>query len=349
MYNRILFFLFCLSIAACVPQKKYQEEVSNNNRLEVEMDSLRQALRESKRLSYDLQRSEADLKQTQENLKTCRTELGALRGNYRSLENDYNEILKQNTDLLSTSSSEISDLTGQLSQTRMQLDQKERRLRDLELSLQLKEERVNTADSIVRAAEVRLAEAQRQFEESQTNLNQLSSEFASYQAKLEGMKRLLDAKDASLFDLRKRVNEALLGFSDEDLTISERDGRIYVSLSQNLLFASGSTSVDARGRDAIRRLAQVLSRNNDIEVLVEGHTDKDGSAALNWDLSVKRATQVVKVMTAAGLDPSRVTAAGRSFFDPIAPNNTAANKAKNRRVEIILTPNLDELYRVINE
>ena len=140
-----------------------------------------------------------------------------------------------------------------------------------------------------------------------------------------------------------------MGFTDSDLTISEKNGKIYVSLSQNLLFASGSDKIDWKGKKAIIQVAQVLNSNQDILVNVEGHTDSDGNPNSNWDLSVRRATAVVKVLTGQGVDAKRVTASGRAFYDPIAPNNSAANKAKNRRTEIILSPKLDLLYDIINQ
>jgi len=152
-----------------------------------------------------------------------------------------------------------------------------------------------------------------------------------------------------LTGLRSKVNQALLGFTDADLSVSERNGKIYVSLSQNLLFATNSDNIDWKGKKAIRSLADVLKQNPDINITVEGHTDPDGSPAKNWDLSVRRATAVVKILTETNVNAERITASGRSFYYPIASNATAAGKAKNRRTEIILSPRLDQLYKIINE
>jgi chemotaxis protein MotB len=132
-----------------------------------------------------------------------------------------------------------------------------------------------------------------------------------------------------------------------------RDGKVYVSLENSLLFAPGSWDVAPKGQVALENLARVLAENNDISVLVEGHTDNDpyrGQSQVrdNWDLSVMRATNVVKILTTnQGLDPERITAAGRGEFIPLVENDTPENKAINRRTEIILTPDLTELANLL--
>jgi len=157
----------------------------------------------------------------------------------------------------------------------------------------------------------------------------------------------LDMQRQSLQSLKNGLNNALRGFSASDLTVVERNGKIYVSMSQNLLFASGSKIIDKRGKDALAKLSEVLVTTPDIDILVEGHTDTDGTADFNWDLSVARGTAVVKELTSHGVDPKRLTAAGRSFFIPVASNDTEDGKAKNRRTEIILSPKLDQLYKLL--
>ncbi|MBK7870628.1 MAG: OmpA family protein [Saprospiraceae bacterium] len=149
-------------------------------------------------------------------------------------------------------------------------------------------------------------------------------------------------------NLRTTVSGALTGFSDTDLTVEEKNGRLYVSLSQELLFRSGSDNVESKGRQALKQLADVLKKNPEIDITVEGHTDDVGNAASNWDLSVMRATSVVKVLTTYGIEPERVTASGRGLYAPIASNATATGKAQNRRTEIILSPKLDQLYQLLD-
>jgi len=149
-------------------------------------------------------------------------------------------------------------------------------------------------------------------------------------------------------EIRSNVNQAMSNFRVEDLKVEEKNGKLYLSLSQELLFKSGSDDLDWNGRKALQQLAAALNKNPDVAILVEGHTDTDGSAELNWDLSVKRATTVAKSLIAYGVDPRRVTAAGRGYYAPVAPNTTAAGKAQNRRTEIVLSPQLDQLYQIMN-
>jgi len=145
----------------------------------------------------------------------------------------------------------------------------------------------------------------------------------------------------------------LLGFEGKGLSIEIRNGKVYVSLEESLLFRSGSWEVNDRGISALQKLAEVLASNPDINVLIEGHTDNvpyrgSGQVKDNWDLSVMRATAIVKVITRnPGVHPSRLTAAGRSEYAPLATNSTSEGRAKNRRTEIILTPKLDELFQII--
>lgn len=167
---------------------------------------------------------------------------------------------------------------------------------------------------------------------------------------LEGM---IARKDSAMNYLRTKVAAALTGFEGKGLTIYQKNGKVYVSMENSLLFASGSYTVAKRGQEALTNIAGVLAENTDINILVEGHTDNDpynGSGTIkdNWDLSVMRATSVVKILTqAAKLSQDRITAAGRGEFSPLAPNDTAENKAKNRRTEIILTPDLSEIAELL--
>lgn len=162
----------------------------------------------------------------------------------------------------------------------------------------------------------------------------------------------LRAQTDAMSALRKKVSDALVGVRAEDLTITERDGKIYVSLSEKLLFASGSAKVDPKGKEALGKLANVLRSNADINVVVEGHTDsirvKSSRYADNWDLSTARAVSIVRLLTDTySVPPTRVEASGRGQHQPIADNTTADGRARNRRTEIILVPRLDELFDMI--
>ncbi|WP_345169558.1 OmpA/MotB family protein [Nibribacter koreensis] len=186
-------------------------------------------------------------------------------------------------------------------------------------------------------------------------VNQLTTDLQAREARLKEMERILAEKDRAVNALRKTVGDALLGFKASDLTIDVRNGKVYVSLSNQLLFKSGSTKVDAKGQEALKKLASVLQNQPDVNVVVEGHTDDvpiaKGTAGMqdNWDLSVMRATEITRILTDAGVAPQRVTPSGRSKYVPVDPATTADARQKNRRTEIILTPKLDELFQILEQ
>ena len=186
-----------------------------------------------------------------------------------------------------------------------------------------------------------------------SSLGATQEDLKSKEERIAEMQRILDQKDAAVNALRQKVGDALLGFNANDLTVNVKNGKVYVSLSEQLLFKSGSTKVDPKGVDALKKLATALKGNHDVNVLVEGHTDNvpiaRGTAGMkdNWDLSVLRATEITRILAQAGLPPAQVTPSGRSQYLPIAANDNAADKALNRRTEIILTPKLDELFQIL--
>jgi chemotaxis protein MotB len=185
------------------------------------------------------------------------------------------------------------------------------------------------------------------------DVNRLQAELEARNARLMEMEEMLYEKDRVMEDLREKVAEALLGFEGQGLTVTRRDGNVYVSLEEQLLFRTGSTVVDPKGVRALQQLAVVLANNPDINIMIEGHTDdvpfrKGASIKDNWDLSVMRATSIVRIlMDAASIDPTRITAAGRGEFLPVDAADTPEARRKNRRTEIILSPDLSELYRIL--
>lgn len=185
------------------------------------------------------------------------------------------------------------------------------------------------------------------------NSDKLSQEFVDQQKKIQDLEKVLKEKEKAVNDIRNKVSQALLNFKENDLTIDIKNGKVYVSLAEQLLFRSGSIEVDKKGVEALKQLAVVLKNNPDINIMVEGHTDnvpisrKSQYMANNWDLSVLRATSIVDILTEAGVEPSKITAAGKGEFLPLNPNDSPEGKQKNRRTEIILTPELDELFQIL--
>lgn len=220
-------------------------------------------------------------------------------------------------------------------------DEKNRNEEALRTSLLTKNQQVNQLNASLSGA--------------QQENTQLSADLRSKEQRIADMQRILDQKDAAVKALRQKVGDALLGFNAQDLQVNVRNGKVYVSLSEQLLFKSGSTKVDPKGQEALSKLAAALKGNQDVNVLVEGHTDTvpiaKGTPGMrdNWDLSVLRATEITRILTQAGLPASQVTPSGRAQYVPVAQNDTPANKALNRRTEIILTPKLDELFQILEQ
>lgn len=192
-----------------------------------------------------------------------------------------------------------------------------------------------------------------QLEDLQAEKIKLDYKLAKTGEQLDEIKRLLAQRDEKINNLKNTITKALVGFADKGLTVNIKNGKVYVSLSNQLLFSSGSTKIDEQGKSAIKDLALVLNQNPDINILVEGHTDDQavsGGSRFkdNWELSVLRATEVAKFLQIDGeVDPTRIIASGRSEYIPIEVGSTADARAVNRRTEIILTPNLEEIFEVI--
>ncbi len=186
-------------------------------------------------------------------------------------------------------------------------------------------------------------------------LEKLNKELASRSQRVAELEQVIAAKDAAMTKLKNAISKALTNFEGKGLTVEQRDGKVYVSMENKLLFQSGSWSVGSEGRQAVQQLGSVLADNPEIAILIEGHTDNDpytGSGQLsgNWDLSTKRATAIVNILREnTSINPENLTAAGRGEYAPIASNDTAEGKAKNRRIEVILTPKLDEISKLLND
>ncbi len=209
-------------------------------------------------------------------------------------------------------------------------------------------------ESELRAAEARSTDLTASLRIREDTVTRINARLQSREAKVKSLEQTLADKDRAVAELRARVANALTGFTGQDLSVQIKDGKVYVSLSEQLLFKSGSTKVDPKGQEAIKKLGAALASQADVNVLIEGHTDdvplRAAAGSLpadNWDLSVLRATQITRLLADNGVAPTRITAAGRSQYVPLAPAATAEARQKNRRTEIILTPKLDELLQLL--
>jgi chemotaxis protein MotB len=185
----------------------------------------------------------------------------------------------------------------------------------------------------------------------QSQLNRSQQELAEQQRKLEHLQALMDQQKKATQEIRKKMSDALVGFNSNELTVAIKNGKVYVSLQENLLFPSGSAVVNPKGKLALGKLADVLNKNPDITVDIEGHTDSipiHGRYVDNWDLSTARANSIVRVLTNDyKVEPVRVISSGHSSYDPVQSNSTSEGRALNRRTEIILSPNLDDFYKLL--
>ena len=291
----------------------------SKNYFQDQVTNLKAVQEEKQRLETEKKYTDSQLRQAMQEMEQLRVQSERLKLEHSNLSDRYNELLEQNKSILNASSSEKLTLEEQLGNQSALLDQKQRELNALEYELNAREQNVQNLQSGLQAREARINELQ----------------------------AALNAKDAQMQQIRANINNALRGFTAADLTVTERNGKIYVSMSQDLLFQTGSDQIGFKGKNAINQLSNALQQTSDVGIMVEGHTDNAGDANYNWDLSVRRATSVVKELVKGGVNPERITAAGRAFYAPIVPNDSEANKARNRRTEIVLSPKLDSLYDLL--
>jgi chemotaxis protein MotB len=328
----ILLIIAVLTAYACVPANRYgnlrdasQQNVNERDAYKSDNIQLSIANRE---LEAKIASMESEYSGMRDNYKALEAELDRVRQDYGRLNNRYIELQNAQDELIKGSVRETSRLLSDLQATQANLQQKENMLRDMEMNL----------------------------DQKKSDLDMLTFELEKRNQRLVELEKILDAQQGAVRDLRNKVSEALFGFENNGLTVTMRDGKVYVSLDEKLLFKTGSWEIDANGRTALKRLVTVLEKNPDIQITIEGHTDNvpyrpsGGQLQDNWDLSVKRATTVVRELTVGTkIDPKRLTAAGRSEYLPVDDRSTTDARSKNRRTEIILTPDLSELYRIIDQ
>ena len=208
--------------------------------------------------------------------------------------------------------------------------------------------------SSIRNYQQLLASGQNENQKLNANLAQKISELQDREKTIAELQKMIDQQKKKVKDLLSSVKDALLGFSSDELTVREQDGKVYVAMSDKLLFESGKAIVNQQGREALGKLAEVLNKQTDIDVYIEGHTDnvpiKTAVFQDNWDLSVIRATSVVRILTETyGVNPLQIQPCGRGEYKPVDVNTTPEGKARNRRTEIIMAPQLDKLFKMLKE
>lgn len=317
-------------LTSCVPARKLDECNDKRTACENELSALKTTN----------QGNEAKLKEQNEQLIRDGKDLDGLRRDTNVLGTNY-RILTVKYDKLNDLNNELLDKYNKM------LGNSEKDNAKLSSDLQATQAALLKKQDELNALAAQLAKQKQ-------SLDSLSAQLAARSARVSELENILKQKDQAAADLKKKLSDALGAFENKGLTITQKNGKIYVSMEENLLFASGKTDVQPKGIDALKSLAKVLDQNPDINVMVEGHTDDvpmkgSGDIKDNWDLSVMRATSVTKIILGAapGIAPARITAAGRGEFFPLDPAKTPEARKKNRRTEIILTPKLDELLKVL--
>lgn len=328
----LFMILLSMTIVSCVPAKKFRDLQNDYRQSTIDNDDLKN---ENLNLSVKIRELESKSAAAGKELESLKKDL-AIAKNERDKANEelnmiserLNDLQNAHEELIQGNVKETKKLLSELTAAQEDLKRKEDVLKQLELSV----------------------------DQKKIALDELAAEMEKKNAKLAEMEKILNTQKKIVQDLKNKVSEALLGFENNGLTISNRDGKVYVSLDEKLLFRSASWDIDAKGRSALRKLAGVLEKNPGIQITIEGHTDNvpynPGNSQLkdNWDLSTKRATTVVRVLLeGTRIDPKRLTASGRSEYLPVDPANTQTARQKNRRTEIILTPDLTELYNLIDK
>ena len=325
-----LMLIMVIGFSSCVSGKKYKTlEATSlmymNERDDSKAESIQLSMANNE-LRKQLAQMTTQVSDIEKEYKALSDERDKAQDDYARLNSRYNDLQRAQEQLIRGNASETQRLLAELQAAQKSLQEKEGLMSQLERNLDSKK----------------------------SSLDELSFELEKRNQRLLELEKILETQKSVVQDLKNKVSEALLGYENNGLTVSMKDGKVYVSLDEQLLFKSGSYNIDSKGKTALINLAKVLEKNNDIQISIEGHTDNvpyNGTGQLvdNWDLSVKRATTVVRVLLEnSTINPKRLTASGRSEYQPIDNDNTSSARQKNRRTEVVLTPDLSGLYDVIN-
>ncbi len=312
-----LLLLFILVLSSCISSKKYTEQKSLTDKYLAEKNDCNDKVAE-------LNASQAILKDQNELLQ-------------RRIEDALNDSIV-NSKLIAKLKRELESLQNQIEI----LNNKENEI----LTLSTKERQQALQE---------LIDKQKDITQKELSILKIKEELSYKDKRLRELERQLAAKDSTLKSIKEKLKEALSGFSLNEFSITEKDGKLYLSFSDKILFSTGSYLLDAKGTNVLKRVSDVLSSQKGIEIIVEGHTDnvtyKSSGGAIkdNWDLSVLRATTVCRTMVSNGVDPKKIIASGHAEYNPIAENASDEGKAKNRRTEIILSPDLKGVFNLLNK
>lgn len=333
--NKFVHFLACFIIIcafqSCVPASKFEDIQKKEKTCQEENIKFKNDNLQLQTENTELKASGAEMQKNNLQLIKDTTEMGnayhRLTSLYGELSKSYDKLLSNNEKLLAGNTDETKKLIVELNSTREELQRREDRMKKDSLALN----------------------------ERENKLAELREGIKLKQARVDELESILNRTDSTVNGLKKAVSDALLGYENNGLSVYRKNGQVYVSMEERLLFGSGSINVEKEGEKALKDLSKLLGTKKDINIVVEGHTDNvpiNGSLASgakdNWELSVLRATSVAKILLKEeAIDPLRLTASGKGSYFPVDAANTAEARKKNRRTEIILTPKLDELMKVL--
>lgn len=343
MKNIFMLLVPAILLTSCVAERRFQDEVAARAKAEEERARLKSDNIDLSATNADLEDKMKDYNRQLEHLRkdtaVMATSLDRMTTNYDKLNDTYERLLDQMSKLREGSAQDTKKLTSELQAARKEVQEREDQLHKLELALANREGNLDVMRS--------------ELEQSKAELEAKRVQLMARAQRINELEEVLAQKDSAVVALKNNIANALLGFADQGLTVEQKNGKVYVSLEEQLLFKSGSWLVDNNGKEALIKLSKVLQTQPEVGILVEGHTDNvpykgSGPISDNWDLSVKRATSIVKLLIEnSSINPTQLTAAGRSEFLPLDAADTKEARAKNRRTEIIITPKLDELFEIL--
>ena len=318
MIKKIVLLVVTLSLfSSCVSKKMYTDLEDKNASLKKEnrslTDEIQSLSKNNTKLTNDIDKLRSNYDKAVAQRDKLQSEYTAAKSNLETLKASYKALEENSSASIAANSKKNRELLAQLEAKEQALASENERLKTMKKELESRSQRVAELENVIAS------------------------------------------KDASMRKLKDAISKALTNFEGKGLTVEQRGGKVYISMENKLLFESGSWYVGAQGKQAVKQLGNVLAENPEISVLIEGHTDNvpyKGNEQLsgNWDLSAKRATAIVNILREnTSIHPENLTAAGRGEFAPIASNDTQNGKAKNRRIEVVLTPKLDEISKLLNE
>ena len=326
-----LIILSIFLISSCITPKVYNELLDKHEIAKKNLTKNEKLILELRENLDDKERDITNLNTLVEQLRkdsiALNNDLISCQKKYDDLSTTYDLLTSKSSRYMAEKAKETKELLGQLETTQSELFAKEDQLNKSTLELEEKERKLLDSQNELELRSLRVAE----------------------------LEAIINRKDSMVTALKQKISKALIGLEGDGLTIEQRNGKVYISLEEDLLFASGKYEINQTGKQALDKLSDALSYQKDLEILVEGHTDSiplsgRGLVKDNWDLSVMRATSVVKRLTSnTNLDPTQLVAAGRSEFVPISSNLTSEGRGENRRIEMILSPNLDDLFKLLEE